>query len=127
MSEQTNPQPEAVEAVVDFTLGVEPAPFVHCSRHICPNGHDWAPRFVAVSCPGCKQPMLALMMVNCPVCNEPTADTHIRVDHLPHGGAITPLCKGSDTMAESTLVTLHHSHATKVEKEYVERAMVSKV
>lgn len=121
-------QPQAADApVVDFSVGEEAPTLVHCSRHECPNGHEWAPRLVAVNCPGCKEPILALMMVNCPVCNEPTKATHIRVDHLPHGGAIMPLCKGGDTMAECTLVTLHHTHAATTAQEYAERPMVSKV
>jgi len=111
--------------VVDF--GIAAAPHSHCSRHICPNGHEWSAKFVVVACPGCNEHMAALLMVNCPICNEPTAKTFLRVDYLPQGGAITPICKGSDTLAETTMVALEHSHHTAVEKAYIERPMVSKV
>ena len=71
--------------------------------------------------------MMAMLMSNCPICNEPTSKSYLRIDHLPQGGSITPICKGSETLAESTMVTLEHTHYAVVEEAYKDREVISKV
>lgn len=71
--------------------------------------------------------MIALMMVQCPVCNEPTSASALRIDHIPQGGGIMPLCRGGGSMAELLVVELRHEHAAVEEQRYTERAVISKV
>lgn len=80
-----------------------------------------------VACPGCKEQLLAMMMVNCPVCNEPVAKTEIRSDHMPQGGAITPICRGSASLADITTIVLEHTHAQRIAESYSDRPMVGKL
>lgn len=125
MSEQpVQPQSSPTGPTADFGDAV--ATTVHCSRHACVAGHEWSPKLAIVQCPGCNEQMLAMLMSNCPICNEPVAKTFIRTDHLPHGGAITPICKGSESLAESTLVVLTHTHAADEAERYKHREVLSK-
>lgn len=110
---------------VDF--GIDKKEVILCSKHKCPNGHEWPVRVAVVKCPGCQNDMLALMMVQCPVCNEPTSNSFLRIDHLPQGGAIMPLCKGGGSLAELLLVELRHEHAQSEQNIYKDREVISKV
>lgn len=114
-----HPQP----TTVDFQQSLLPVP---CTTHKCANGHSWAAVLRVAACPGCGSAMLALMMVNCPVCNEPTSTTAIRLDHLPQGGQVLPLCKGSATLAEAKQIVIEHTHAADEQEAKNERVMISK-
>lgn len=67
-----------------------------------------------------------MLMAQCPVCNEPVAETLIRIDHLPQGGQLLPLCKGSATLAEVKQIIIKHTHARDEQDAKAERVMVSK-
>lgn len=97
-----------------------------CSLQVCKAGHEWVPQLMAVKCPGCQAPILALMMVNCPICNEPSAKSFLRMDHLAQGGGIMPLCKGGGSLAEVIGLEVEHNHAQTEEANYVVREVISK-
>ena len=98
-----------------------------CSYNECPNGHRWPPVMQTASCPGCKAPIVLVKMVQCPSCNEPPSKWGFRSDHLPHGGVVTPMCKGSDSLAEVTYIEVERGHSKKTEADYKERELPGKV
>lgn len=98
-----------------------------CSSNICTNGHEWQPETGLTGCPGCQSPMLVLRTVQCPICNEPIAKVRLRTDHLPKGGAVTPICKGSDSLAEVLILELERHHYTKEQETHKVREMPAKV
>lgn len=105
----------------------EATPPTSCSYNICANGHKWPPVLRVAQCPGCGGPILAAKMTQCPVCNEPVARRFIRVDHLPHGGQITPMCRGAGSLAEVMQVEMVCNHASDEEGKYIERQMPGKL
>lgn len=109
--------------VVDFG----PQNTKKCSLQICAAGHEWVPQIMAVKCPGCQAPMLALMMVNCPICNEPPVKAFFRMDHIAMGGQITPLCMGSATLAEPIGIEVPLCHAQQEQDNFKEQKVTSKV
>lgn len=110
------------------TIDFGEAPSVDpCSYNECPQGHKWPPVLRVAQCPGCGGPILAIKMVQCPICNEPVTHRVIRADHLPHGGQITPMCRGAASLAEVTSIDIKCGHAEDEQKKYVDREMPSKV
>lgn len=98
-----------------------------CSAMICPNGHEWTPVLEVTACPGCKSPLLALKMNQCPQCNEPSKLIKLRLDHLPKGGALTPICQGSASLAECITLELQFNHFHETEKKHKDREMPTKI
>lgn len=66
--------------------------------------------------------MLAIKTANCPYCNEPGTELTLRADHLPVKSKITPICKGSATLAESFPLRF----AQREEANHKEREVISK-
>ena len=99
----------------------------YCSTNKCANGHEWPPTVQVAQCPGCKAPLLAIKMEQCPVCNEPPTTLNLRSDHLPKNGAITPICRGSDSLAEVGVVHIEYTHATNEQNRHKVREMPGKV
>ncbi len=108
---------------VDYNEIVQPT---LCSANKCKNGHEWQPVIQLARCPGCGSPLLAVKMLNCPICNEPVEAFRLRSDHLPQGGAIMPMCRGSQTLAEVQVIEMKRQAAADEEKNHVERSMISK-
>jgi hypothetical protein len=112
-----------------------PSPFVYqeqykpvlCSNLTCSNGHAWPLEIQVTSCPGCKSPILAVKMVNCPICNEPSASMALRIDHLSRGQAITSLCRGSASLADTHQIELKLTHAQDEQEKHKIREMPGKV
>lgn len=104
----------------------EPTPSA-CSAAVCTQGHEWQMVMQLAPCPGCKSGLLALKMDNCPRCNEPAASLRLRTDHLPRGGNIVPLCKGSATLAETHTIHVDFGHYRKEQKNHVIREMPCKL
>lgn len=71
--------------------------------------------------------MLAMKMTNCPQCNEPSTALRLRADHLPKGGAITPICKGGASLADIHEIRVKFDHFTREQEKYTERALPSKI
>lgn len=103
------------------------APPEACTLLTCPNGHKWVPTLESTYCPGCRASILVLKMVNCPQCNEPSGTLRVRMDHLPKGGSITPLCRGSATMAETIGIEVKLNHAAQEAANHVHREVPSKI
>lgn len=118
--------PASGEVSTAFEFQEQATP-VLCSVMACTSGHEWSPIIQMAPCPGCQSPLLAIKMVNCPQCNEPSATLTIRADHLSRGSAITPLCKGSDTLAEKHTIHLQLLHSQQEQTKHQERAMPSKI
>ena len=97
-----------------------------CSSNQCKNGHEWQPVIQLARCPGCGSPLLAVKMLNCPICNEPTESFKLRSDHLPQGGAIMPMCRGSQSLAEVQVIEMKRHAAEYEEQNHKEREMISK-
>lgn len=97
-----------------------------CSFMTCCAGHKWEPTLQLVPCPGCKSPMLAIKTTNCPYCNEPGTELTLRADHLPVKSKITPICKGSATLAESFPLHIQLRFAQLEEANHKEREVISK-
>lgn len=117
--------PEAAEQPFDFAeTELLPKP---CSFQQCSNGHLWPPVLAVTKCPGCGASQLVLKMVNCPYCNEPAQALRLRLDHLPKGGAITPICKGSGSLAEVIAIDIVHDHAASAAAEAPAYEVPSKV
>lgn len=98
-----------------------------CSMNVCEAGHSWPPELAVTKCPGCAAQIIVAKMVNCPICNEPTAKLVYRMDHLPHGGTVMPMCKGSASLAEVTEVTLERRHAAEEQAQYKDREVINKI
>lgn len=98
-----------------------------CSNMSCANGHIWTTQVQLAGCPGCQSPILAIKMVNCPQCNEPSASMVLRADHLSRGAAITPICRGSASLAEVHKIPLTFGHAARTEANYTVRALPGKL
>ncbi len=114
------------EADSQFIWNVTPK-VTACTSNVCTNGHEWVPFMQLTTCPGCKSTLLALKMDQCPQCNEPATHLRLRTDHLPKGGAITPICRGSASLGEINTITLNYQHYTQEQTNHVEREMLSKV
>lgn len=119
---QADLQPSSLP-VVDF--GPD-APAVSCSWNECTDGHRWPPAMQVTGCPGCKAPILAVKMVQCPVCNEPVTKLVFRSDHMPHGGQVTPMCRGAASLNEVLMVAIDRGHAASEAASHTEREMISK-
>lgn len=115
---------EKTEVVADFPDKVTVVP---CTVNVCLNGHEWTPEIGLTSCPGCSSPMIVLRTVQCPICNEPIAKVRLRSDHLPKGGVITPICKGSESMAEVVKIEMERRHYLKEQENHKVREMPTKV
>ena len=98
-----------------------------CTSNSCATGHIWPVVVAIAKCPGCAQAVLAIKMVNCPICNEPTQRTVLRTDHMPHGGALTAICKGAASLADVGQIELLRRHAQAEQEAYKERGMIGKV
>ena len=120
----TDPVPVKTELVYEFPPEVK---IQLCSSNICTNGHEWLPEIGLAKCPGCTAPLLAIKMVQCPVCNEPVAKFRLRSDHLPKGGVITPICRGSASMAEVTVMEVHRAHYLHEQENHKVREMPVKL
>lgn len=120
----TPPNPEQGSYGAIFPEVLAPRP---CSAQSCSAGHSWPPVIATTKCPGCGAPILVLKMLNCPICNEPSSGLRLRTDHLPQGGTITPVCKGSASMAEIIEVVIEQQHSADEEKNHKERTVISKI
>ena len=98
-----------------------------CTSLTCSNGHIWPVEVQITQCPGCKSPLLAIKMVNCSVCNEPSTALRLRADHLSQGQAITPICRGSATLAETHKIDLTLRHAAQEQASHAVRDMPGKL
>lgn len=98
-----------------------------CTFNSCPAGHIWPAVMAITKCPGCSQAVLAIKMLNCPICNEPTSKTVLRTDHMPHGGALTAICRGASSLADVGQIELLRRHAETEQESYIEREMIGKV
>ncbi len=117
-------QDQAIQTpIVDYN---ELPTLIACSANRCYNGHEWIPIIQLARCPGCASPLLAVKMLNCPICNEPVETFRLRSDHLPQGGAIMPMCRGSQSLAEVQVIEMRRHAAEQEEKNHVEREMISK-
>ena len=74
-----------------------------CSYCECIKGHVWPAQLAIGTCPGCHGHVLARRLCQCPTCNEPAERIMIRIDHLPDGGALLPVCKGAVQSMGGTL------------------------
>ena len=116
------------EAIVTPTVDYNELPKLSlCSANRCSAGHEWQPIIQLARCPGCASPLLAVKMLNCPICNEPVESFRLRSDHLPQGGAIMPMCRGSESLAEVQMIEMRRQAAAKEETTHKEREMCSKI
>lgn len=88
-----------------------------CSFDKCGNGHVWPVVASITPCPGCKCPVLVMLMTNCPVCNEPTAISILRSDHIMNKGGVAAQCMGQKNNAEVAIVEMERMHSKQVEEE----------
>ncbi len=51
----------------------------------------------------------------------------LRSDHLSRGTAITSLCRGSETLAETFKLEVKLQHAAQEQAKHIERAMPSTI
>lgn len=109
-----------------FTFKETP-PVSLCSFLSCASGHNWMPEVQITQCPGCKSPMIAIKMVNCPQCNEPSTSIDVRADHLSRGTAITPICRGSASLAEVLKIKVPLRHAALEQESHVIRQLPEKL
>jgi hypothetical protein len=114
------------EAANEFKFE-NPTVLTACTANTCSNGHEWTPTLQLTQCPGCKGALLAIKMDQCPICNEPCSKLRLRADHLPKGGAITPLCRGSQTLADTHVIELAYQHYIQEQTKHVVREMPGKV
>ena len=126
MSEEIKLTETTPQTVLEFQFPEKPQ-IVACSANVCQNGHEWQPEVALAGCPGCSGPLLVVKMVQCPICNEPVAKFRLRTDHLPKGGVITPICKGSASQAEVGVLEIPRQHYVKEEQNHVVREMPAKV
>jgi len=128
--EQTpQPVPTASTDPPQFPVANFPdsAPTSRCSENVCANGHGWIPEIQTAQCAGCKCPIVLVRMVNCPTCNEPVDHLRFRSDHLPAGGVVTPICRGSASLAEVSSVEITRLHAQTEEEQHKKRELPKKV
>lgn len=123
-SQQQAKQPEGASTE---TLFPEQKRVESCTYNECTAGHKFPVQIGITPCPRCRQPILAIKMVNCPTCNEPVKRTAIRTDHMPQGGQITGACVGDASLAEIGQIELLRNHAEDAQTEYQEREMIGKV
>lgn len=98
-----------------------------CSSNSCSAGHVWQPVLALTKCPGCNSQLLVVKMVNCPICNEPSQLFRLRTDHLPQGGAVTPMCKGSASLGDVGVIEIVRQHAQHEQENHVIRNMPGKI
>lgn len=123
MAESVNP-PEINPAPFEFKT----TPTVSlCTSLTCSNSHVWAAEVQMTQCPGCKSPILAIKMVNCPQCNEPSTALVVRADHLSRGQAITPICRGSASLAEVHKITIPLAHSAQEQATHIIRQLPEKL
>lgn len=123
---ETPPKPPETlpPATVPFPLADLLLP---CTLASCHAAHTWQPTLAIAKCPGCQGPILALQMRQCPVCNEPVSKLTLRMDHLPTGGVITPMCRGSASLAENLQIEVTFGHAEAEAAAYIPKEVVSKL
>lgn len=61
------------------------------------------------------------------MCNEPVGSVKVRLDHLPTGGVITPLCKGSASLAENLSIEIELGHAQAEQERYSHKEVIHKL
>lgn len=123
MADSTNP-PEITPSAFEFR---ETPKVELCSNLSCSNGHTWPIEVQVTQCPGCKSPILAIKMVNCPQCNEPSDKMSLRADHLSRGQAITAICHGSASLADTHKLVVKLDHAAHEQANHKIRALPDKL
>lgn len=132
-SERPTPTPNSTPTAAPEPHGPPVANFPdartppRCTANVCGSGHEWNPTVQLAACPGCQSPIVLVKMENCPVCNEPVASMRLRSDHIPHGGTVTPMCKGSDTLADCLQINIARTHAQTEQAAHIKRIVPAKV